>query len=71
MQTFFRLFTALAAIALLLAPPVATAQEAKKAAAKADARQGRSCTARILRFHARSAGAGPARLAGTPRGDPS
>jgi peptidyl-prolyl cis-trans isomerase C len=37
MQTFFRLFTALAAIALLLAPPVATAQEAKKAAAKADA----------------------------------
>jgi peptidyl-prolyl cis-trans isomerase C len=37
MQTFFRLFTALAAIALLLAPPVATAQEAKKAATKADA----------------------------------
>jgi peptidyl-prolyl cis-trans isomerase C len=37
MQTFFRLFTALAAIALLLAPPVATAQEAKKAASKADA----------------------------------
>ena len=37
MQTLFRLFTALAAIALLLVPPVATAQEAKKAPAKADA----------------------------------
>lgn len=37
MQTFFRLFTVLAAIGLLLAPPVATAQEAKKAATKADA----------------------------------
>jgi peptidyl-prolyl cis-trans isomerase C len=37
MQTFFRLFTALAAIALLLVPPVATAQEGKKAATKADA----------------------------------
>ena len=36
MQTFFRLFTALAAVALLLAPPLATAQEAKKAA-RADA----------------------------------
>ena len=36
MQTFFRLFTVLAAIGLLLAPPVATAQEAKKAT-KADA----------------------------------
>ena len=31
MQTLFRLFAALAAIALLLVPPVATAQEAKKA----------------------------------------
>lgn len=37
MQTFFRLFTALAAVALLLAPPLATAQEAKKAGARADA----------------------------------
>jgi peptidyl-prolyl cis-trans isomerase C len=37
MQTFFRLFTVLAAVGLLLAPPVATAQEAKKAATKADA----------------------------------
>ncbi|TMG90923.1 MAG: peptidylprolyl isomerase, partial [Betaproteobacteria bacterium] len=37
MQTLFRLFTALAAIAMLLVPPVATAQEAKKAPAKADA----------------------------------
>ena len=37
MQTFFRLFTVLAAIGLLLAPPVATAQETKKAATKADA----------------------------------
>ena len=37
MQTLFRLFTALAAIAMLLVPPVATAQEAKKASAKADA----------------------------------
>src|SRR5439155_9209612 len=37
MQTLFRLFTALAATALLLVPPVATAQEAKKAPAKADA----------------------------------
>ena len=37
MQTFFRLFTVLAAIGLLLAPPVATAQEGKKAATKADA----------------------------------
>ena len=37
MQTLFRLFTALAAIALLLVPPVATAQEARKAPAKADA----------------------------------
>ncbi|HEV3239843.1 MAG TPA: peptidylprolyl isomerase [Casimicrobiaceae bacterium] len=37
MQTFFRVFTALAAVALLLAPPAATAQDSKKAAAKADA----------------------------------
>ena len=37
MQTFFRLFTVLAAVGLLLAPPVATAQEGKKAATKADA----------------------------------
>jgi peptidyl-prolyl cis-trans isomerase C len=37
MQKCFRLFTALAAAALLLAPPVATAQEAKKAPAKAEA----------------------------------
>src|SRR5437879_1289143 len=37
MQTLFRLFTALAAIAMLLVPPVATAQEAKKTPAKADA----------------------------------
>src|SRR5437773_11763246 len=37
MQTLFGLFTALAAIAMLLVPPVATAQEAKKAPAKADA----------------------------------
>ncbi len=37
MQTFFRVFTALAAAALLLAPPAALAQETKKAAvAKAD-----------------------------------
>src|SRR5438132_12511552 len=37
MQTLFRLFAALAAIALLLVPPVATAQEAKKTPARADA----------------------------------
>jgi peptidyl-prolyl cis-trans isomerase C len=38
MQTFFRLFSVLAAAALLLAPPLALAQEpAKKAPAKADA----------------------------------
>jgi peptidyl-prolyl cis-trans isomerase C len=37
MQTFFRVFTALAAAALLLAPPAALAQDTKKAAAKADA----------------------------------
>lgn len=36
MQTFFRVFTALAAVALLLGPPAATAQEAKKGA-KAEA----------------------------------
>lgn len=34
MQTYFRLFAALAAAALLLAPPAATAQETKKAPAK-------------------------------------
>ena len=38
MQTFFRLFSVLAAAALLLAPPLALAQEpAKKAPAKSDA----------------------------------
>ena len=37
MQTFFRVFAALAATALLLASPAALAQEAKKAPAKADA----------------------------------
>jgi peptidyl-prolyl cis-trans isomerase C len=37
MQTFFRVFTALAAAALLLAAPAAMAQDTKKAAAKADA----------------------------------
>src|SRR5271169_2757303 len=36
MQTFFRVLTALAAAALLLAPPAAMAQGTKKAAAKAD-----------------------------------
>ena len=36
MQTFFRVFTALAAAALLLAAPAAMAQDTKKAAAKAD-----------------------------------
>ena len=38
MQTFFRVFTALAAVALLLAPPAATAQDAKKTAAAAQAK---------------------------------
>jgi hypothetical protein len=37
MQKLFRVFTALAAAALLLAPPAALAQDTKKAAAKADA----------------------------------
>ena len=37
MQTFFRVFAALATTALLLAPPAGLAQEAKKAPAKADA----------------------------------
>jgi peptidyl-prolyl cis-trans isomerase C len=37
MQTFFRVFIALSAAALLLAPPAALAQETKKAPAKADA----------------------------------
>ena len=37
MQTFFRVLMALAAAAMLLAPPAAIAQDAKKAAAKADA----------------------------------
>ena len=38
MQTFFRVFIALTAAALLLAPPAALAQDTKKAAAaKADA----------------------------------
>src|SRR5438874_12709688 len=37
MQTFFRLSAALIVTALLLAPPIASAQEAKKAPAKSDA----------------------------------
>jgi peptidyl-prolyl cis-trans isomerase C len=37
MQTLFRVFAALATTALLLAPPAALAQEAKKAPAKAEA----------------------------------
>ena len=37
MQTFFRVFAALATTALLLAPPAGLAQEAKKAPAKTDA----------------------------------
>ena len=37
MQKYFQLFIALAAAALLLAPPAATAQETKKAPARADA----------------------------------
>jgi len=36
MQTFFRVFTALAAAAMLLASPAVLAQDTKKAAAKAD-----------------------------------
>ena len=36
MQTFFRLFAALIATAVLIAAPLASAQETKKAAAKAD-----------------------------------
>src|SRR5271154_2282448 len=37
MQTFFRVFIALSAAAVLLAPPAALAQDTKKAPAKADA----------------------------------